>query len=80
MAELEIKLPLDKAKRFKRHIERTHPSIRGRIKLENHIPIRRSLRRLRGRVNTLVNRNSFKGPRFDKQAATFTKLPKKPTD
>ena len=80
MAELEIKLPLAKAKRLGRHLEKTHPSLRGKISLEQEIPIRERLRRLRRRSNVLVNRNSFTGPRFDKQAAAVTKLPKKPTD
>ncbi len=80
MAEVEVKLSLKKAMKLRRQIIKNNPKLKGKVIVEQTIPIRRKLSKLRGQVNTLVNKNSFTGPRFDKQAAKFTQPLKKPTD
>ena len=75
MAEVEIDMSLKKARRFKRHLERTHPSVRGKVKIELTEPeFKKALRKIRFKTDALVSRNSFVSPRFDVEAKRVTNI------
>ncbi len=69
MVELEIKFKNTTiAKRFKRHLEETHPSIQGKIHLDNKFKRKVKIVGNRRQVNKML-RNT---PDLERQAANFT--------
>ncbi len=69
MVDVEVKFKNpSSAKRFKRHLEETHPSLRGKISLEHKFKRKIKIVGNRRQINKML-RNT---PDFERQAANFT--------
>lgn len=74
MPDIEVNFKSKKkALAFKKHLEKTHPSTRGKVKLERDYK-KRKIMPLTCKSNKMIKRSLRNSPDFQKIAGEYTKL------